>query len=207
MSEKTDTPSRARRTVRGVRRKARGAKRRLTEAAAPAKDVVRILRGKDKQLAPPPPYHYHHDREGKPIDPPEIVIRDISPEMGRGVFAARAFAEGETVEVAPIMLMIETWDDLPAECRVRVFNWGHVTGVAGEQYALPLGYGTFFNHTNDPNLRYVGSDVEQTLTYIARRDIEAGEQLYIHYDQPDGVHAEIEESWFAAVGIVEEVLD
>ena len=131
--------------------------------------------GKDRKTVVPPPYRHHPDRQGTPIDPPDLVIRDISPEMGRGVFAARAFSEGETVEVAPIILMTEDWHDLPAECRVRVSGWHYLTSYEGEAYAFPLGYGTLFNHRNEPNLRYQGEDIEQTITYIARRDIEAGE--------------------------------
>ena len=213
MSE--NTPSVPRRGARLARRKVRGLRRRVTatlrilgQAGGTVADAFRVLLGKDRKTVVPPPYRYHPDRQGTPIDPPDLVIRDISPEMGRGVFAARAFSEGETVEVAPIMLMIEDWYDLPAECRVRVFGWHYLTDYEGEAYALPLGYGTFFNHTTEPNLRYEGDDVEQTITYIAHRDIAQGEELFIHYDQPDGVHdPDIGESWFEGVGIVEEVLD
>ncbi len=212
MSE--NTPSVPRRGVRLARRKVRGLRRRVTatlrilgQAGGTIADAFRVLLGKNRREVLPPPYRYLPGRQGTPIAPPDIVIRDISAEMGRGVFAARAFAEGETVEVAPIMLMLDDWYDLPAECRVRVFGWHLLTDYEGLAYALPFGYGTFFNHSRDPNLRYEGDDVEQTITYIARRDIDAGEELSIHYDQPDGVHTEIAQSWFEGLGIVEEGLD
>ena len=163
--------------------------------------AARALRGPNASSPPPESYPFHEDRKGTPINPPELIVRDISPEMGRGVFAGRAFAEGETVEVAPIMLMMDGWEDLPAEVRVRVFRWGDLAGTWNEHFALPLGYGTFYNHVNDPNLRYEGDDVEQTITYSARRAIAEGEQLTIHYDQPTGEHIEMESSWFDGVGI------
>ena len=95
------------------------------------------------------------------------------------------------------MLVLEQdYSQLPIEIRDRVYNWGYLTDTnAGS--ALALGYGSLYNHSDSPNLRYVADDQHKCMHYVARRAISAGEQLTIHYDQADGEHKAIERDWFS----------
>jgi SET domain-containing protein len=129
------------------------------------------------------------------IKSPQVYIREISAEIGRGVFSNKAFAKDEIVEVAPVILMSEKYRNLPIELKNRVFNWGYLTKTKPGS-AFILGYGSMYNHSDAPNLRYEADNNSMVMRYVARRAIDPDEQLTIHYDQADGKHKEIKKSWF-----------
>jgi uncharacterized protein len=109
------------------------------------------------------------------ITPPDS-IRIGETEHGRGVIATAEIAAGETIEVAPILELgegdasgllddytVSLGDDLP--------------GVA-----LLLGYGSLYNHADEPNAEYV-TVADDAYAFVALRDIEAGEQVTISYGE------------------------
>ena len=134
-------------------------------------------------------------KNDKIIKTPHVYIREISSDIGRGVFSNRAFFKDEVVEVAPAILLSQNYNNLPVEFKDRVFNWGYLT-KSSVGSSLVLGYGSVYNHSDRPNLRYEADDNRQVMRFIARRAIDPNEQLTIHYDQADGVHKEIEKDWF-----------
>jgi len=93
---------------------------------------------------------------------------------GRGVFATRAFAADEDVEICPTV-------ELPR---------GETTGVLADYVfdsergddlvVLVLGYGMLYNHADDPNLEYE-QDGAGVVTFSAARAIAPGEELTISY--------------------------
>ncbi len=97
---------------------------------------------------------------------------------GRGVFARRAFLEGEIIERVPVVTLpvadiknAEGWVGLAGYC----YHWGD--GKA----ALALGYGSLYNHSYQPNARY--DDVGRlTKVFSALRDINAGEEITVNYN-------------------------
>jgi hypothetical protein len=90
---------------------------------------------------------------------------------GRGVFATRAFAEGETVEVCPTVEISEGGGDL-ADYLFESTNEGY--------FLVVLGFGMLYNHSAEPNLDYFQED-GSTLEFVAQRPIERGEELTISY--------------------------
>lgn len=113
-----------------------------------------------------------------------------SPLDGRGVFAARDLAADEVVHTAPVLLMSD--DDhqrlLDTAIDGYVYEW-YEGGVA-----FALGVGSLINHDDDPNCRYELADENDpawpAMTYLARRAIEAGEELTVDYLGGEG------ELWF-----------
>jgi SET domain-containing protein len=103
--------------------------------------------------------------------------------MGRGVFAARPFETGEIIEVCPVIPLT------PAEandCGTTIlddyfFEWG----PRRRAYALALGLGSLFNHSNDPNASFHCRVRKLQLVFRARRPIAPGEQITIDYGWPD----------------------
>jgi hypothetical protein len=92
---------------------------------------------------------------------------------GRGVFAARAFAEGEHVEVCPtVELPSDETDGLLGD---YVFDSVNGNGAV----VLVLGYGMLYNHSEQANLAY--DQDERTVTFTAARAIEPDEELTIDY--------------------------
>ncbi len=105
-----------------------------------------------------------------------VIIKRIKGK-GRGVFARRAIAKGETIESVPLLLMT---DDEYAEgvanspLKDYCFRWGT------NQVALALGYGSIYNHSYKPNARY--DDIgRETKAFVAIRDIAQGDEITINY--------------------------
>jgi hypothetical protein len=90
---------------------------------------------------------------------------------GRGVFATRTFAEGETVEVCPTVEITQGGGDL-ADYLFESTNDGY--------FLVVLGFGMLYNHSADPNIDYYQDDSD-TLDFVALRRIERGEELTISY--------------------------
>ena len=89
-----------------------------------------------------------------------------------------------------------TYERIPAEVRELLFNWSALAG-APAAHGLALGYGSLYNHDNPANLRYEADAPERLLRFIAARDVAAGEELTINYNDAGGVHAVEDDTWFA----------
>ncbi len=131
------------------------------------------------------------------ITPPHIYLEQVSEELGQGAFSATAFSEGEMIEAAPVIVLTEKYKNLPLEIKHRVYNWGRLTRTKPEtSLALALGYGSHYNHSDTPNLMYQADKYSMTLKFIARHDIEQGEQLTIHYNQNTDGSLPKKTTWF-----------
>lgn len=129
---------------------------------------------------------------------PDVEIR-VTPR-GRAVFAARAFAAGELVDTAPVILGETHWDDLPAWVGNYVYSWKDIGG-RDAIVALALGHGSLYNASTDASLRFRAAETNDAIEYHAARDIAAGEELTINYSSADGSPTCDRNSWFAERGI------
>jgi uncharacterized protein len=109
-----------------------------------------------------------------------LVVREGI--RGRGVFATRAFAEGETVEVCPTI-------EFPVGGADGLGDYVFESTTEG-MLLIALGYGMLYNHSDDPNVDYY-EDAPGALEFIALRAIEPGEELTISYG----------EEWWSARGL------
>jgi hypothetical protein len=132
--------------------------------------------------------------------PPDVYVADTGTAKGRGVFAARAFLAGQTVEIAPVVVFTPGNDELPDSIKRILFNWGHFVGIPGLR-AIALGYGSLYNHDDSSNLNCEANDSQQQLRFIALRDIAAGEELTINYDGGSARPEGHKETWFKRLGV------
>jgi hypothetical protein len=96
--------------------------------------------------------------------------------LGRGVFATRAFAEGETVEVCPTL-------EIPdGDVTGRLGDYVFRSATDDDAVILLLGYGMLYNHSADPNADYV-EDGPDTIAFVTIRPVAAGEELTINYGE------------------------
>jgi hypothetical protein len=95
---------------------------------------------------------------------------------GRGVFAAQAIAEGETLEECPTL-------EVGADDASGLLS-DYVFGSASDEHGvvLPLGYGMLYNHSAEPNTEYV-EETPGVIAFLASRDIAAGEECLIDYGE------------------------
>lgn len=118
----------------------------------------------------------------------------LVPGIGRGVFAASDFHAGEVIERAPVIVIPA------AECsdldRTTLFNYYYGWGPEDADGAVVLGYGSLYNHAYSPNATFRHDPASANCDFIALRDIAAGEEITINYNQdPDDRSA----LWFPTV--------
>ena len=102
---------------------------------------------------------------------------------GRGVFAQRAFREGEVVERAPVLVVpARQLADLD---RTVLYDY-YYSWNQDQDAALAMGLGSFYNHAVHPNANYFQREADGVIDYVALRDIAAGEEITIHYNGDPG---------------------
>jgi SET domain-containing protein len=94
---------------------------------------------------------------------------------GRGVFATRRFATGETVEVCPTLRVSDA--DVAGRLADYVFGSGE-----GDDVLLLLGFGMLYNHSAEPNVDYVQEAVD-AIAFVAIRAVAPGDELTIDYGE------------------------
>ena len=96
---------------------------------------------------------------------------------GRGIFADRGFEVGDVIEICPTLA-------------AHGDQWGTSTSdyvFSGTEHpdhsVLVLGYGSLYQHSDDPNADHDLSDGDAVMTYTARRRIEKGDEITVDYGQ------------------------
>jgi SET domain-containing protein len=108
-----------------------------------------------------------------------LAIRHF-PGKGRGVVALRRFQAGESIERPPVIVVPPT--EAPRILDTRLVHYYYEWGDDCKSAAIALGYGSLYNHSYTPNSRYEFREDEECLEIIALRDIEAGEEITINYN-------------------------
>jgi hypothetical protein len=113
---------------------------------------------------------------------------------GRAVVARRDIAEGELIERVPVLMIPRTQVFGPGDVAQRaariswyVFEW---LPTKRPYVVLSLGYGSIYNHSDDPNAAY---DMEppDIMLFTAIKPIRAGEEVLISYAGAAGVMKEL----------------
>jgi uncharacterized protein len=96
---------------------------------------------------------------------------------GRGVFAAKDFEKGETVEICPVVVLpkkdIEHIDKTDLER--YYFIWTE------DKIAICLGYGSIYNHSMNPNCDFDLDHDKMVIVFTAIKDIAKGEEMTFSY--------------------------
>jgi SET domain-containing protein len=113
------------------------------------------------------------------IKPPTKIKIGNSPIHGLGVFSTTKITKGEIIERCPFLLFPQSnLEKIPvfsnyAFCYPRSENW--------DEHALVFGYGSYYNHSETPNVDWYTNNEERTFVYFALRDINEEEELLINY--------------------------
>jgi SET domain-containing protein len=117
---------------------------------------------------------------------PRVAVR-ACPGAGRGVFATQPIAAGETIERAPVVVFSADERSLVTQTVLDYyyFWWG----PDSEDGAIALGFGSLYNHSFEPNARYVRNLEERYLDFVALRDIAEDDEVLVNYngDHPDAL--------------------
>lgn len=115
----------------------------------------------------------------------KIEIRK-SPVHGLGVFAKQFIPKEETVEVCKLLKlgwrMAYQHDPI-----IKDYCWGNSgckcdqCKMHGPSSYLALGFGSIYNHSDDPSIKLKFDYENQMFSAIAARDIEKDEELFVTY--------------------------
>jgi SET domain-containing protein len=103
-------------------------------------------------------------------------IRVGTGQLGRGVFATRPIASGETFEICPTM------DLMDADVTGRLGDYVLKSSEDEDVVVLMFGWGMLYNHSQDPNAEYRQHDVDE-IAFIALREIDPDEEITISYGE------------------------
>lgn len=123
---------------------------------------------------------------------PDVVEVRRSPIEGIGVFAKRDIACKEIIEECFIVVMNALGEpDFNEKVDVNLMRYlytceerhSYITDKKEELVAIPLGVGACFNHHDKFNVDYIMDVENKVFTYVAHRDINQDEELFIRYDK------------------------
>jgi hypothetical protein len=103
-----------------------------------------------------------------------------TPPRGRGVIAIKSFRKGDIIEIAPVIVFPPDNDDFIGGSKLNgyIYKWGPRNRFS----ALAMGCGSFYNHSYDANAKYQGNHEEETIEFLAAKNIEEGEEVTINYN-------------------------
>ena len=125
---------------------------------------------------------------------PGLYVAD-SEGRGRGVFTAVAIGKGDIIEYCPLII-------IPPQQKMLVdktifhdyyYNWPEPKGAA----CLPLGYGSIYNHSVEPNAEIVLDIEGKVLQFHCIKETSAGDEIFVDYS--GGEKGELEALWFKSV--------
>lgn len=110
----------------------------------------------------------------------EKIYLDKSPIHGWGVFASKAIAENEIIEVCPIIDMSLQKGETSHILIDYRFNWPQGTSN-WEKQVVCSGYGMMYNHSNSPNASWRSNLENNTFEFFAVKDIKPQEEIFVWY--------------------------
>lgn len=114
------------------------------------------------------------------IIPPSKIYISKSPIHGYGVFSNETINQGEVIEECPIFdLQIQYGHTSPVFIDYR-FNWPQGTHDWKKQ-VVAWGYGSLYNHSNEPNAQWRSNLEKETFEFFAIKDIKPNEEILVYY--------------------------
>jgi SET domain-containing protein len=110
-----------------------------------------------------------------------VSIEVRRSRKGRGVYATRTIAKGETIEVCHVLLVgNQPW---ASRHEHPYQEWAY---EFFGKCAIALGCGSLYNHSYTPNADWTCRRRSQTIRLYATRTIQLGEEILINYSGAGG---------------------
>lgn len=118
------------------------------------------------------------------IYPSSKIYTSQSQVEGLGVFAREDILEGEIIEDCPIIKLSE--DQLPDLIKTKLLEYYFAWDVGFKNGAICLGYGSLYNHSYEPNAKYLKLMEEDVIRFVAIKKIKRDEEILVNYNmKPD----------------------
>lgn len=119
------------------------------------------------------------------IYPPKKIYIARSPIHGWGVFASELINEGEIIEETPLLDLQMKKGESSALLVDYRFNWPQGSGGSWDKQVIAWGYGSIYNHSNEPNATWVSNLENETFQFIATKQIQIDEEIFTYYGGVD----------------------
>ncbi len=120
-----------------------------------------------------------------------LFVKETPDQRGRGVYTSKAFKKGELIEVCPVLVFVPKERELADQ--TLLYNYMFIWKDDDQHSGLALGFGSLYNHSHSPNIRYLADYENDTLEIHAYRDIAPGEELCFNYNGDPNDHTPV---WF-----------
>lgn len=113
-----------------------------------------------------------------------LEVKYISPKKGRGVVSKKRILRGSLVELANVVLIPNNdYDSIQNTILYHYINeWEDPKNKGDKTNAIAFSICQFFNHSYNPNLKYIYDYENSTIEFVAIKDILKGEELTINYN-------------------------
>jgi len=112
------------------------------------------------------------------FNPPTKIKIDTSPGKGLGVFATEKIYKNEIIEECPVFGIGELSNDANKIFHDYKFSYPK---SRYEENVISWGYGSLYNHSENPNCDWDTHSKQKGFKFFALRDIEPGEEICIYY--------------------------
>ena len=110
-----------------------------------------------------------------------FAIRQFK-RKGRGLVASERIAGGTSIVTCPVIVYDD--EDAGRISKTRLGDYNFRFGERQNRACIVLGVISLCNHASDPNAEIVCHEAELTVSLIALRAIEEGEEICIRYRRP-----------------------
>lgn len=114
------------------------------------------------------------------IYPPTKIYVKNSPIHGLGVFASEKINKDELFEECLILPLPLKFGDISSLFIDYRFNYPSGTSDWEEQ-VISLGFGSFYNHNENPNAYWYSDKNTRTFKFVASREINVDEEIFVWY--------------------------
>lgn len=113
------------------------------------------------------------------IKPPTKIEIKESPGKGLGVFATEDIEEGEVIEECLVLTLPMEKGEVNSLFLDYRFNYPQQG--EWEEQVIAMGYGSYYNHSSEPNAYWKDHPHIKGFQFISNRVIERGEEILVYY--------------------------
>lgn len=106
-----------------------------------------------------------------------LIIKNTK-KYGRGVFSNRNIKRGELIEVSPLIIISKKKE---SDLIMKTILSKYVYCLGLNQLGIAGGFGSFFNHSQNNNIRWKIDLKNKVIKYYSLKEIKVGEELFLNY--------------------------
>lgn len=114
------------------------------------------------------------------VNSPKNIYLKHSQGRGLGVFALNRIFVGDVIEDCPLLsLPIEKGE---VSSLLIDYRFNYPVGSTWDEQVIALGYGSFYNHSNNPNAIWTNHpNLKKVFRFVAIKDIQENEEIFVYY--------------------------